>query len=110
VGGLRKLGDKFTLNKKECAHINAYIFGKDKKFFVKQLKNRLSYRCFQSLESAVKQVLKDINDNNHHLHKTILFSPAAASFDNFKNFEERGHYFNYLLKKYKFKKYINDIK
>ena len=30
--------------------------------------------------------------------KTILFSPAAASFDQFKNFEERGRYFNQLLK------------
>ena len=32
--------------------------------------------------------------------KTILFSPAAASFDNFKNFEDRGKYFNKLIKKY----------
>ena len=32
--------------------------------------------------------------------KTILFSPAAASFDQFENFEERGKYFNQLLKKY----------
>jgi len=32
--------------------------------------------------------------------KTILFSPAAASFDKFKNFEERGRYFNKMLKKY----------
>ena len=28
----------------------------------------------------------------------ILFSPAAASFDEFKNFEERGEYFNQLIK------------
>ena len=32
--------------------------------------------------------------------KYILFSPAAASFDSFKNFEERGEYFNKLVKKY----------
>ena len=35
-------------------------------------------------------------------NKTILFSPAAASFDQFKNFEHRGNYFNYLIKKNKF--------
>ena len=31
--------------------------------------------------------------------KIILFSPASASFDDFKNFEDRGKYFNYQLRK-----------
>ena len=30
----------------------------------------------------------------------FLFSPSAASFDNFKNFEKRGEYFNKLIKRY----------
>jgi UDP-N-acetylmuramoylalanine--D-glutamate ligase len=29
----------------------------------------------------------------------IFFSPAGASFDSFKNFENRGHYFNQVIKK-----------
>jgi len=95
VGGMSKLGDKFTLRKKECKNINAYIFGKKKNFFVKQFRNKLSYCCFKDLKSAVKQILFDINNNN--LHKTILFSPSAASFDNFKNFEERGDHFRSLV-------------
>jgi UDP-N-acetylmuramoylalanine--D-glutamate ligase len=33
-------------------------------------------------------------------NRTILFSPSAASFDSFKNFEDRGLYFNNLIKKY----------
>ena len=104
VGGMSKLGDKFNLKKKECNNIKAYIYGKKNDFFVKQLKNKLSYSSFKDLKSALKQVLLDAHGGT--LHKTILFSPAAASFDSFKNFEERGQYFNYLLKKYKFKKYI----
>ena len=32
-------------------------------------------------------------------HNVILFSPASASFDSFKNFEERGKYFNKQIKK-----------
>ena len=28
----------------------------------------------------------------------IIFSPSAASFDQFLNFEERGKFFNYLIK------------
>ena len=35
--------------------------------------------------------------------KTIIFSPAAASFDQFSNFEDRGSRFDNLLKKF-FKK------
>ena len=36
------------------------------------------------------------NDKNL---KTILFSPSAASFDQFQNFEDRGEYFNKLVNK-----------
>ena len=32
--------------------------------------------------------------------KIILFSPSAASFDQFENFETRGLYFNKIIKKY----------
>ena len=37
---------------------------------------------------------------NKFIRQTILFSPSAASFDTFKNFEDRGSYFNKLIKKY----------
>ena len=110
VGGIPKLGDKFTLKKSECKNINAYIFGKNKSFFVKQFKNKLSFCCFKDLKEAIQKILDDVkNSNNGNLHKTILFSPSAASFDSFNNFEERGEYFNFLLKKYKVKKIINDF-
>ncbi len=35
-------------------------------------------------------------------YDTILFSPGGESFDQFKNFNERGTYFNSLIKKLKF--------
>ncbi len=100
VGGESKLGDKFTLKNKECKNIKAYVFGKKNNFFIKQFRNKLSYYSFANLKSAVQQALKDLNKNDSK--KTLLFSPSAASFDNFKNFEERGEYFNYLIKKHKF--------
>ena len=49
----------------------------------------------------------DINIEKKKEHKTILFSPSAASFDSFKNFEDRGKKFNILIKKLNLKKLIN---
>ena len=105
-----KLGDKFNLNKKECKNIKAYIFGKSRKFFAQQFKNKLSFYYFMDLESLIKKVLNDVKNSRNDLHKTILFSPAGASFDSFKNFEERGNYFNFLLRKNKLTKTINAFK
>ena len=35
----------------------------------------------------------------NQIDNTILFSPSAASFDSYKNFEDRGKKFNELFKK-----------
>ena len=42
--------------------------------------------------------LKKLNKKNSK-KITILFSPAAASFDQYENFEKRGQNFNFLIKK-----------
>ena len=39
--------------------------------------------------------------------KIIIFSPAAASFDQFENFEKRGSYFNSIIKQTKFINTLN---
>jgi len=48
----------------------------------------------------------DIKLEKNIKHKTILFSPSAASFDSFKNFEDRGEKFNNLVRKLNLKKLI----
>ena len=99
VGGLFKKDDKFLLSKKDCKNFKAYIFGKDKKFYINELKNKMKIESFFNLKSLIKKITLDIKINKLKNHKTILFSPAGASFDSFKNFEERGKYFNNLIKK-----------
>ncbi len=106
LGGLAKKGDKFQLQSKYCKNIKAYIFGKDKSFFKKQLNNKIASRSFESLENILKKIITDCKLKREK-HYYILFSPSAASFDKFKNFEDRGHYFNYLIKKTKFIQKIN---
>jgi len=99
VGGLAKKGDKFLLKKNDCKNLKAYIYGKNKNTFIRELKNIAKYESFTNLKSLIKKVFLDIKNNKNLKHRTILFSPAAASFDSFKNFEERGKYFNNLIKK-----------
>ena len=99
IGGIHKKGDKLNLPKKYFKKIKAFVFGKDKKFFNNELKGKIVYENFTNLELAFKKIIKLIK-KDRSTERTILFSPSAASFDSFKNFEERGLYFNKLSKKY----------
>ena len=100
VGGQAKKGDKLLLSKKNCKNIKAYIFGTKRKFFTSKLKKLMEYESFLDLKSLIKKLFIEIKSKKNIKHTTILFSPSAASFDNFKNFEKRGEYFNQLIKKY----------
>ena len=100
VGGLAKKGDKLLLNKRNNKNIKAYIFGKDKIFFINKIKRLMKYESFFDLKDLIKKIFIDIKSDHKIKHKIILFSPAAASFDSFKNFEERGKYFNKIINKY----------
>ena len=100
VGGLAKKGDKLLLAKQNSKNFKAYIFGSDKDFFINKLKKFMKYEYSLNLKNLINKIFIDIKIDKKSTHKTILFSPSAASFDNFKNFEERGKYFNKLIKKY----------
>ncbi len=99
LGGILKKGDKLRLKKKELNNIKAFVYGKNKKFFNKELKSKVNFKNFHNINDALKNIFGLIN-KEQLTHKIILFSPCAASFDSFKNFEDRGFYFNKLIKKY----------
>ena len=99
VGGIPKLGDQFLLTKKSCSKVKAYIFGKNKRNFIRELRNKMIFESVKNLNLAIKKIFIDIKKNKTKEHNVILFSPASASFDSFKNFEERGEYFNNQIKK-----------
>ena len=99
VGGIHKKDDKLFLSKRYYKNIKAFIYGKNKNFFNRNLNKKVSIENFNNLKDALKKVFKVINKQKQ-IQKTILFSPCAASFDDFKNFEERGFYFNKLVKRY----------
>ena len=99
LGGIPKKGDEFNLPKKYFKNIRAFIYGKNNEFFNQKLKDKIQFENFHDLNSGLKKILMLIK-NKKFSHQTILFSPCAASFDSFKNFEDRGNYFYKLIKKH----------
>ncbi len=99
LGGINKKGDNFNLEKRYFNNIRAFIYGSNKKFFKKKLEGKINYQSFVNLNEALKKIFLIIKKEKF-IEKTILFSPSAASFDYFKNFEDRGFYFNKLIKKH----------
>ena len=97
--GLPKKKDKFNLTKFQCKNFKGYIFGKHQEEFSKNLKNKLTIKKFKNLKDTLTQIFLGIK-HTKRVKNTILFSPAGASFDYFKNFEDRGLYFNQIIKKY----------
>ena len=101
AGGLPKedgIG-KAVKNLKNIKHI--WLIGKSRNLFEKQIlsvTSKIPINKFKNLHDAINSIFK----NKEILKKTkvtILFSPAAASFDQFKNFETRGNFFkNTILK------------
>ena len=104
LGGLPKKKDKIDLKNLKYNIIKSYIIGKDINFFKKQLKNKVKFSVEVNLKKAVVSVLKDIRLLKKN-KSTVLLSPSAASFDQFKNFEQRGNVFKKLSRLY-VKKFI----
>jgi UDP-N-acetylmuramoylalanine--D-glutamate ligase len=97
LGGIPKKNDRFRLSKKNCNNFKAFIFGNNYKEFRRNLKNKMLVKNLKNLKDTLNAIL-DIKKQK--LQKNIIFfSPAGASFDSFKNFEDRGKYFNQLVKK-----------
>ena len=103
LGGIYKKGDKLELEKKDLSNVTAFIYGENKNFFNKQLRSKVKFKNYKNLQDAVKNVFSIIK-KKRSVKYTILFSPCAASFDRFKNFEERGLYFNRLVKRFMYGK------
>ena len=80
-----------------------YLIGESSKFISRDLENKISCELCYNLQNAIKKIFLDIKKEKKFTN--ILFSPGCASFDEFKNFEERGDEFKRLSKLYA-KKFI----
>jgi UDP-N-acetylmuramoylalanine--D-glutamate ligase len=96
LGGRGK-GVPFTPIKEPLSKIGraAVIFGECGEEIISSLPDGLPYRKVANMEAAVR-----VGAELAHYGDTVILSPAATSFDNYKNFEERGEQFNFLINKY----------
>ncbi len=99
VGGLPKKNDKIDFKNFRKNIIKSYIIGNHINFFKNQLKDKLNYCICKNIKKTIVQILKDIEFLKTKKN-TILLSPAAASFDQYPNFEKRGEEFKRLSKLY----------
>ena len=97
LGGQPKKNDKIMINQFKKKIIKAYIIGEHKKFFIKQFNNKIKYEIAENLKEVVNKIFKSYRNEKKI---TFLFSPASASYDQFKNFVERGEKFKNLVKYY----------
>ncbi len=92
LGGAEKQEDleEFTKFKN---HINqAYLIGRSAEKFAQICsKHKIKFEISGTLENATKSAFKNASESDQEAK--ILLSPACASFDQFKNFEERGKIF-----------------
>ena len=73
-----------------------FIIGLKQEPFFNYFNKKVETYYVKNLSKAVKMVLSQVKDSKSY--GTVLFSPGAASFDQFKNFEERGNQFKKLIK------------
>ena len=72
-----------------------YLIGQTSDILEKELKDQ-KYTQYKNLKT-LENVLNDIKDNlDFSKEQVVLFSPATSSFDQFKNFEDRGKIFKEL--------------
>lgn len=85
-GGLADLGDASTVRK-------AYVIGREAASFAMQLP--VEAEVCTTMEKAVAQAVSEAEPGD-----VILLAPAAASFDQYDNFEKRGEAFVAQVKQY----------
>ncbi|MEX0316887.1 MAG: UDP-N-acetylmuramoyl-L-alanine--D-glutamate ligase [Ruegeria sp.] len=85
-GGLEKEGGLSALNGAAGEVVKAYVIGREAAGFAMQL--QAEAEVCTTMAAAVEKAMADAQEG-----ETVLLAPAAASFDQYDNFEQRGEDF-----------------
>ncbi len=97
LGGKAKDGGISSLQPLFKKITKAYLIGEASEDFAKTLKeNSVDFEKCGDLKNAFEAALRDAK-NSTLAEKNIMLSPACASFDQWKSFEQRGDFFCQLF-------------
>ena len=98
LGGRKKVGGLFGVEKKLTNILKSFTFGESGEEFKKFMeRNDIHSTYNKNLEKTIHEAIEEALQEKEQIN--IIFSPCASSFDQFKNFEERGDFFKKIVRK-----------
>ena len=96
LGGKPKAGGIVSLAEYFPHIVHAFLIGQAAEEFAQMLKGKVAYTQCGTLDVAVQKAA-EMAFKDGKKNAVVLLSPACASFDQFKSFEERGDVFCQLV-------------
>tara|TARA_S200000501_G_C20859014_1_gene758903 strand:- start:743 stop:2074 length:1332 start_codon:yes stop_codon:yes gene_type:complete len=93
MGGIPKEKDFSSILKFKNNIQSIFAYGQAAKPINDSLSSEINVKIFEKFDDAVNLSIQSASKGN-----TVLLSPACSSFDQFKNFEERGTAFKNIVK------------
>jgi UDP-N-acetylmuramoylalanine--D-glutamate ligase len=97
LGGRPKAGGIEALKPHFSRILHAYLIGEATDIFAATLQGKVPFTRCGTLDKAVAAAAEAAGAGDAAGEAIVLFSPACASFDQFKNFEVRGEHFRDLV-------------